>query len=126
MLVRVRAAEREEHASPGEPALLEQELREARPRLGAPRGRHEAQRRGLFLDRAHDPRMLVPEVHALREAAHVEESPTLVVDEVRTLAADDRRRAPIRLDAPTVHHRAALDLGGCLGGQGEDTRWLYD
>ena len=73
MLVGIRAAEGEEHPPAGEAGALQQQLGELRARLGAPGAGDEAQPLGLRADRRDDARMLVTEIAALGEAAHIED-----------------------------------------------------
>jgi hypothetical protein len=71
---------------------------------------------GLPLDGGDDVRMLMAEVAALGEAAHVEDAAAVLREDARAFAADDRRCRPIRLPAPAVQdgfafgaHAARLD-----------------
>ena len=109
VLVGVRTAKREEHPPAGEARLLKQQFRQSRPRLGAPGARDEAQLRCLGAHRLDHLRVLVPEVAALRQAAHVENRAALGGEEARAATAHDRRRSPVALAAP------GMEYGLCLG-----------
>ena len=61
-------------------------------------------------DRGDDARMLVAEVAALGEAAHVEDAAAVVCMKPRARAADDRRRGPVGLPAPAVQNGFALGI----------------
>ena len=63
---------------------------------------------GLGLYRRDHARMLVAEVAALGQAAHVQVLAPLLVAKARAGAADHGRRLPFRLHAPAVQHRIAL------------------
>ena len=76
--------------------------------MRGPRIRHEAQVLRLLANRLDDPRVLVPEVAALREAAHVEYPAPVVEMQPRTGPAHDGRRVPLRLDAPAVQDGISL------------------
>jgi hypothetical protein len=114
VLVGVGPAEGEEDPAPLEPRLLEEALGEPRPRLGAPRGGHEAEALGLLANGPDHGRVLVAEVHALGQAAHVEVAPALLVPEERPFSAGHGGGVPVGLDAPAVQD--ALALGGHQGG----------
>ena len=90
VLVGIGAAEREEHAA----ALESGQLQQALGQLGAgpcsPGIRDEAELFGLRTDRGHDARVLVAEVAALGEAAHVEDR----VGRLRDAAMRRPRRQP--------------------------------
>ena len=108
VLVGIGATEREEHPSAFESGSLEQHFRQPGTRFGAPAGGHETELVGLRPYRRHHPRVLVPEIAALGEAAHVEDA--LAVRGVQPCAfpADDGRRVPVALAAPAVHHGVAF------------------
>ena len=98
VLVGVGAAEGEEHAAAVEAGALEQLRRQPRARLGAPGVADEAQALGLRADRRDQLRMLVAEVAALGQAAHVEDPAAVGQLQARAPAADDGRRIPVGLD----------------------------
>jgi hypothetical protein len=93
---------------PSKPDFSSSFLRQVRPRLRAPGAGGEAKALRLGADRRNHPGMLVAEVAALGEAAHVEVFAPLRVAEARAGAADHGRRLPFRLHAPAVQHRVAL------------------
>ena len=109
----VGSAEREEHPSVLEAGFLEQALGQAGPRLGSPRRRREAEHRGLLLDGPDHGRVLVAEIHALGQAAHVDERPALLIPETGPLAAGDGGGVPVGLDAPAVQD--GVPLGASRG-----------
>ena len=104
VLVRVGAAEREEHAAAGESGFLEQQLGELRARLRAPCAGDEAKLLRLLADRRDDLGMLMAEIAALGEAAHVQDGTTVGGVNPRALAADDGRGGPVGLPAPAVQN----------------------
>jgi hypothetical protein len=108
MLVGVGAAEREVDAPAFEPARVEQGPRQLGARPRTPCAGDEAQTLGLVADRAHYGPMLVTEVAALGQAAHVEVIAAIGVEKMRAAAADDRRCVPLRLHAPAVQDVGAL------------------
>jgi hypothetical protein len=66
----------------------------------------------VFAQRRHDPGVLVAEVAALGEAAHVEDPAAVREVQVGSGAPDDRRRIPLRLHTPAVQHGIALGRHG--------------
>jgi len=116
VLVGIGATEREEHAAALEPGELQQPLGQLRARPGAPGIGHEAQPLRLRADRGDDARVLVAEVAALGEAAHVEDRAAILEVQARAGAADHGRRVPLRLHAPAVQDRQALAAHDFLGG----------
>jgi len=108
VLVGIGAAEGEEHAAAVEAGALEQLHRQPCARLGAPCVAGETQALGLRADRLDQLRMLVAEVAALGEAAHVEDRAAVGQLQARAAATDDRRRIPVGLNRPAMQHRRAF------------------
>ncbi len=106
VLVGIRAAEGEEHPPAAETGALQQQRGELRTRLRAPGAGDEAQPLGLRADRRHHVRVLVTEIAALGEAAHVEDDAAVGAEQPRALPAGHRGRIPLRLHAPAVQHGA--------------------
>ncbi len=105
MLIGVGATQREVDTPALETGLLQQQLREPRARLGPPGVGDEAQSGSLRTHGLDDPRVLVPEVAALSQAAHVENRAPIGRQQPRAGAADDSRRIPIALAAPGMQDR---------------------
>jgi hypothetical protein len=63
--------------------------------------------------------MLVAEVAALGEAAHVEDLAAVGQVQARALATDDGRRVPVGLDRPAMQHRRAF-----VGHRADHPSWL--
>src|SRR5260221_13322336 len=102
MLVRIGAPQREEHPAALESGDIQETFSQRRARLCAPARIHEAQSLRLLLNGAYQARVLMTQVHALRQAAHVEIGAARLIPEPCSLSADDGRRVPIRLNAPAL------------------------
>src|SRR6185312_1552364 len=126
VLVRVRAAEREENPTPGKPGFLQEQLGEPGTRLRAPRVGHEAQPLRLLANRLDDARVLVTEVAALREAAHVENQTIIGRAQMGSGAAHDRGRVPLCLSAPAVQDCLVFRAHGVLRQRQRPSRSVGD
>ncbi len=111
VLVRVGAAQREEHAASLEAGEPEQALGEFRAWTGTPGVGHETEPLGLGADRGDHAGMLVTEIAALGEAAHVEHAAAVLQVQPGARAARDRRCVPLRLGAPAMQHGVSLGRG---------------
>ena len=87
---------------PSNPERSRETLSQRRARLCAPARIHEAQSLSLLLNGAYQARVLMAQVHALRQAAHIEVGAARFIPEPRSFSADDGRRVPIRLNAPAM------------------------
>ena len=81
VLVGIRAAQGEEHPAALKSGELQQLRGQCRARLRAPGRVHETQGLRLFLNGANHARMLMPEVHAFGQAAHIEEAVSRLIPE---------------------------------------------
>ena len=109
MFVRIGAADREEHASACEARTSSSRRSASSARGRAPQALVTKQScSGLRADRGDDARMLVAEVAALGEAAHVENRAAVLEVQVSAGAADHGRGIPLRLRTPAVQDRTAL------------------
>jgi len=104
MLVRVGAAQGEEHAATLESGQLQETLGQRSARRRPPARVHEAQFLRLFLNGAYQPRVLVTQIHAFGQTAHIQIGVTRLVPEARALTARDGRRVPFRLNTPAMQH----------------------
>ncbi len=114
MLVGVGAAQGEEYPSPLESGEFQELLGQRRARPGAPARIHEAQGFRLFLNGMDQTRVLVAQVHAFRQAAHVDVGVTRFIPEPRTLSADDGGRVPLRLNTPAMQYTRTFRHRGTL------------
>jgi hypothetical protein len=108
VLVGVGTAQREEDTAALESTQFEQARCEIGARFCSPGVRDEAQLFGLRADRRDDARMLVSEIAALREAAHVEHAAPVLEVQPGAGATHDGRRVPGGLRAPAVQDGIAL------------------
>ena len=95
-------------AAAGESRFLEQQLGELRARLRAPRAGDEAQLLRLLADRGDDLRMLMTEIAALGEAAHVQDGTAVGGVNPRARAPHNSRGGPVGLSAPAVQDGIAF------------------
>ena len=79
-----------------------------RARLRAPGRSHETQALGLCADGGDDVRMLVTQIAAFGQTAHIQVLAPRVVTQACALAADNGWGPPFGLHAPTVQHAVAL------------------
>jgi hypothetical protein len=63
---------------------------------------------GLRTNGGYDAWVLMAEVAALGEAAHVEDAPAVLEMQPRAGTTDHRRRVPVRLRAPAVQDQVSL------------------
>ena len=108
VLVGVGAAESEKHPAAHKPRAFEQTFGQFGPTLCAPGVTDKAQAFGLFADGRDQAGMLVTQVAALGQAAHIENLPSIGQVEISALTADHGRGIPVGLDAPAVQHGLAL------------------
>jgi hypothetical protein len=105
MLVGIGTTEGEVHTPALETGLLQQQLREPRARLGPPGIGDETESGSLRTHGRDDPWVLVTEIAAFGQAAHVENRAPVSGQQSRAGAADDGRRIPIGLAAPGMQDR---------------------
>src|SRR5690348_12479924 len=108
VLIGVGAPERKEYPPSLEAGLSEQLSGQARAWLGAPGAGHEAELLRLGSNRLDDERMLMAEVAALGEAAHVEDAASIRREQACAGTTRDGRRVPVQLNTPRVQDRVAL------------------
>ena len=89
-------------------AVLISDNGEPRAWLRAPGAGDEAELLRLLADGGDDLGMLVAEIAALGQAAHVEDGSAVGGVDARARTPDDGRRGPVRLPAPAVQHRVAF------------------
>ncbi len=112
VLIRIGTAQREENETALETGEFEQPLGERLARNRPPVAGDKAELLGLRADCRDEPRMLVAQVAAFDQAAHVEQFAPTLEQEPRAAPADDGGRIPVGGHAPAVQYGIALGSHG--------------
>ena len=120
VFIRIGSAEREEHTATLETGEFEQLPRQLGTRRSTPGVGDEAQPLGLGANRGDEARMLMTEVAALGQAAHVEDAAAVGQIEMCASPTGDGRCVPLRLHAPAVQYGIALGAHALPRGSGAD------